>query len=120
MAVRGLRGATCLAADDTDEMKDAVLELLGAMLDRNGLGEADLISIVFTATPDVRCGFPATAARSLGLADVPLICAQEMDVPGSLPRVIRILALAETELARADIQHVFLRGAQVLRQDLVL
>ena len=118
MPVRALRGATCLAADDRAEMHDAVVELLAEMFDRNGLSTDDLISIVFTATPDLHAEFPAAAARQLALGDVPLLCAQEIDVADAVPRVVRVLVHAETDLARADIVHIYLRGAEVLRQDL--
>jgi chorismate mutase len=118
VSVRGLRGATCLSADDATEMGDAVVELLSELLQRNGLTTAELISVVFTATPDLRCDFPAAAARALGLGDVPLLCAQEIDVNGALPRVVRVLAHVETPLQRGEITHVYLRGAEVLRQDL--
>jgi chorismate mutase len=118
VAVRALRGATCLAADDRAEMHDAVVELVSEMLERNGLTTVDLISVVFTATPDLHADFPAAAARRLALGDVPLLCAQELDVSGALPRVIRVLAHAETSLPRDEIVHVYLRGAEVLRTDL--
>ena len=80
--------------------------------------EEDLISIVFTATPDLHSEFPAIAARQMGLTDVPLLCATEIDVPGSLPRVLRLLAHVDTERSRADVEHVYLRGAVALRPDL--
>jgi chorismate mutase len=99
-------------------MHEAVVELVAAVLERNGLTTDDLISIVFTSTPDLHSEFPAAAARRLALGDVPLLCAQEIAVEGALPRVVRMLAHAETPLARADISHVYLRGAEVLRQDL--
>jgi chorismate mutase len=118
VAVRGLRGATCLRADDPEEMAEAVTELVTAMLARNGLTTADLISVLFTATPDLRSDFPAAAARRVGLGDVPLMCAVEIDVEGALPRVVRVLAHVETPLQRAAITHVYLRGAEVLRRDL--
>ncbi len=118
MAVRAVRGATCLQADDRAEMHDAVVELVAGMLERNGLTTDDLISIVFTATPDLHCDFPAAAARQLALGDVPLLCAQEIDVTGALPRVVRALLQADTPLARGEITHVYLRGAEVLRKDL--
>lgn len=118
MPMRGIRGATVLQEDDAQEMSEAVAELVTEMLDRNGLTADALVSILFTSTPDLRCAFPAAAARSLGLADVPLICAQELDVHGALPRVVRVLAHAEAEVPRAQIQHVYLRGAEALRQDL--
>jgi chorismate mutase len=94
------------------------VELVAAMLERNGLTVDDLVSVVFTATPDLRSEFPAAAARELGLGDVPLLCAQEIDVVGALPRVVRVLAHAETALARDQVTHVYLNGAEVLRKDL--
>lgn len=119
MALRGVRGATCLAANDAEEMRDAVHELLGEMMQRNGLDADHVISVLLTGTPDLTCSFPAAGARDFGLIDVPLLCAQEMDVDGALPRVVRILMHVDTELPRRQIQHVYLRGAEVLRQDLV-
>lgn len=118
MPMRGIRGATVLQDDDAQEMTEAVTELVTAMLARNSLTTDELISILFTATPDLQCAFPAAAARSLGLADVPLICAQELDVHGAMPRVVRVLAHAECDLPRSEVQHVYLRGAEALRQDL--
>jgi len=107
-----------LQADDATEMAEAVVELLRAIMERNSLGDDDLVSILFTATPDLHCAFPAAAARELGLVDVPLICAQELDIAGALPRAVRALVHAETDLPRDEIAHVYLRGAEVLRQDL--
>lgn len=118
MPMRGIRGATMLQADDADEMSEAVTELVADMLSRNSLTADALVSILFTATPDLHCAFPAAAARTLGLQDVPLICAQELDISGALPRVIRVLAHVETDIPRAQVQHVYLRGAEALRQDL--
>ena len=118
MAVRAIRGATRLSADDPVEMSEAVVELVTAMLERNDVDRADLISALFTATPDLVSMFPAAAARGLGLGDVPLMCAQEIDVAGALTRVVRVMAHVETDRPRAEIAHVYLRGAEVLRQDL--
>lgn len=118
MPIRGIRGATQLDHDDQDEMADAVVELLSAIMERNQLQTDALVSVLFTATADLRSGFPAAAARSLNLEDVPLICAQEIDVVGALPRVIRVLAHAEMAASRSEVVHVYLRGAEVLRQDL--
>lgn len=118
MPVRAIRGATRLSADDPVEMTDAVVELVEAMLERNDLDRDTLISVIFTATPDLVCMFPAAAARGAGLGDVPLICAQEIAVPGALSRVVRVLAHAEVDRPRSAISHVYLRGAEVLRQDL--
>lgn len=118
MATRGIRGATLLERDDADEMAQAVAELLADMMGRNDIEPADLISIVFTATSDIHSGFPAAAARAVGLVDVPLLCAQEIDVVGAIPRAIRILMHAESSLPRGQIEHVYLRGAEVLRPDI--
>jgi chorismate mutase len=118
MTVRAIRGATCLELDELGHMRDRVVELVQEMLDRNGLGVDDLISVIFTATPDLRSDFPAAAARSVGLGDVPMLCAQELDVPGALAKVVRVLAHAQLEVARSEVAHVYLRGAEVLRQDL--
>lgn len=116
--IRALRGATQLTADDPEEMTDAVVELMTELLARNGLGTGALVSVIFTSTPDLRAAFPAAAARTLGIGDVPLICAQELDVVGALPRVVRLMAHVELDRPRDEIVHVYLRGAEVLRQDL--
>ena len=118
MSIRAIRGATCLTQDDAAEMSEAVVELLSEILDRNELTKDDLISVLFTATPDLHCAFPAAAARSLDFGDVPLICAQELDIEGALSKVIRVMVHAETSKNRSDIKHVYLRGAEVLRQDI--
>lgn len=118
MAIRAIRGATCLTQDDAGEMSEAVVELCLAMLEKNDLTTDNLVSILFTATPDLKCAFPASAARKLDIADVPVICAQEIDVTGALPRVIRVMAHVETGQARSEIKHIYLRGAEVLRQDI--
>lgn len=118
MGVKAIRGAVCLTQDDAVEMADAVTELLTQMLERNQLTSDDLISILFTATPDIHSAFPAAAARAVGLADVPLICAQELDIAGAMPLVIRTMIQVDTDLARNEIKHVYLRGAEALRQDI--
>jgi chorismate mutase len=99
-------------------MREAVVELVTAMLERNGLGTDDLISVLFTATPDLVSAFPAGAARALDIGDVPLICAQEIDVTRAMPRVVRVMAHVECDLPRSSITHVYLRGAEALRTDL--
>lgn len=118
MSVRAIRGATHLIADDVTELGEAVVELLGTMLTRNRLDTDALISVLFTATPDLVSGFPAAAARALDIGDVPLICAQEIAVRDAMPRVVRVMAHVETELSRAEVSHVYLRGAEALRADL--
>lgn len=107
-----------MAADDFEEMRSAVVELLREMFTRNALEHDDLVSVIFTATPDLHCGFPAAAARELDLGDVPLLCAVEIDVEGALPRVVRVLMHVETTRDRSELVHVYRRGAEVLRLDL--
>lgn len=118
MAVRAIRGAIQVDADDRELILEAVSELVTAVLARNHLSPDDLISVVFTATPDLRAEFPAYAARLAGITDVPLLCATEIDVPGSLPRTVRLLAHVETPRTRQEVRHVYLRGAAALRTDL--
>lgn len=118
MAVRAVRGAVQLDHDERQHLLESVQELVRAMLQANDFGVDDLISMLFTVTPDLHSEFPALAARELGLGDVPLMCAQEIDVAGAMPRVVRVMAHVETDLARADVQHVYLRGAAALRRDL--
>ena len=118
MPVRAVRGATQVDADDRQQVLDATTELLGEVLARNSLDAGDLISVLFTATPDLHAEFPAYAARQMGITDVPLLCACEIDVPGAMPRVLRLMAHVETSMPRADIKHVYLRGAAGLRRDL--
>ncbi|GLZ32286.1 chorismate mutase [Lentzea sp. NBRC 105346] len=118
MAMRAIRGATQVDADERDQLLSATAELVREVLDRNGLTSDDLISVVLTQTPDLVSEFPAYAARMAGLSDVPLLSATEIAVPGAMPRVIRLLAHVETDLPRASIKHVYLRGAAGLRTDL--
>jgi chorismate mutase len=117
-SVRAFRGATQLLADDKLEMRGAVVELLQEILFGNEIANEDLISILFTATPDLKSEFPAVGVRMYGIDDVPLICAQEIDVSGSLPRTIRVLIHAESMRSRSEVIHKYLRGAQILRPDL--
>ena len=116
--VRAIRGATQLDVDDRDHLLASVDELIREILAQNHLGTEHLISMIFTATPDLHSEFPALAARQLGIGDVPLLCSHEIDVAGAMPRVIRLLAHVETDLPRADVHHVYLRGAAALRRDL--
>lgn len=117
-AVRALRGATTVASDTKDEISDRVQALVTEMLARNDVAKDDIISIVFTATDDLRSMFPATAARAVGLGDVPLLCARELAIDGGTPRCIRVLMHVNTERPRAELRHVYLEGAQGLRDDL--
>ncbi len=118
MAVRALRGATQVRENSREVILAGSSELITEVLARNGLSQESLISVVFTATPDLTAEFPAYAARLLGFTDVPLLCSTEIAVPGAMPRVLRILAHVETDKARADMLHVYLHGAAALRRDL--
>jgi len=118
MAVRAVRGAIQVDANERDDILKGSAELVTEVLARNRIDPGDLISIVFTATPDLTAEFPAYAARQMGLTDVPLLCTTEIAVPGSMPRVLRLMAHVETSLTRAEVRHVYLRGAAALRTDL--
>jgi len=118
MRVRAIRGATQLKADDPEEMASAVTELLAELFEKNGLIKADLISILFTSTEDLVCDFPAAAARKLDLGDIPLMCAREIPVVGSLPFVVRVMVHAYSERSHAEMKHIYKRGAEVLRRDI--
>jgi chorismate mutase len=116
--VRAVRGATTVDEDTPEAITERVVALLRQILDRNGLVEDDLISILFTATEDIVSTFPATAARSMGLGAVPLICARELAIDGAVKRCIRVMLHVTTERSRDDVHHVYLEGAQGLRDDL--
>ena len=118
MAVRAIRGAIQVDGDDREDILEGTSALVTEVLERNEVDPDDLISVVFTATPDLTAEFPAYAARQMGLTDVPLLCTTEIAVPGSMPRVLRLLAHVDTTRSRADIRHVYLRGAAALRTDL--
>ncbi|MCU1656839.1 MAG: chorismate mutase [Pseudonocardiales bacterium] len=118
MAVRAIRGAIQVEADDREAILNGTSELVTEVMRRNQIAPQDLISIIFTATADLTAEFPAYAARLMGLNDVPLLCTTEIAVPGSMPRVLRLLAHAESERERAEIRHVYLGGAAALRTDL--
>lgn len=116
--MRAIRGAIQLDVDEREHLLKSTAELLSKILHSNDIDNANLVSIFFTATPDIRSEFPAVAARELGLGDVPLLCFVEMDVAGALPRTIRVMVNADIDKARGEIEHVYLRGATALRQDL--
>lgn len=118
MAVRGLRGATTVDADDPEEIHRRTTDLLELVFERNQIHPDSVISIFFTTTPDLRSVAPAAAARAMGLVDIPLLCAQEMDVDGALERCVRFLLHVETLKSRHELRHVFLRGATRLRPEL--
>ena len=118
MNVRAVRGATQLDTDSRDHMLDRVAEMVREVMTSNDLGLDDFISIIFTAPSDLHAEFPAYAARQLGFSDVPLICARELEIEGSMPRVVRMMAHVDTDVPRAEIRHAYLRGAAALRTDL--
>ena len=120
MSIRGIRGATTVSADEPDLILEATRELLEAILDSNqGMQPEDVGSAIFTVTEDLKSTFPAQAARQMGWGLVPMMCAREIPVPGSLRRVIRVLVHWNTDLPQNKIVHVYLRDAVKLRPDLV-
>ena len=118
MSVRAVRGATQLVSDTREEMLDRVAEMVTEVMGVNRLDVDDFISVIFTATSDLVAEFPAYAARQLGFGDVPLLCARELEIDGSMPRVVRMLAHVESDLPRSEVTHVYLHGAAALRTDL--
>jgi chorismate mutase len=118
VAVRAVRGAIQIERDSREDILRGTTQLLTEVLARNALESDDLISVLFTATPDLTAEFPAYAARQLGFSDVPLLCATEIAVPGAMPRVLRLLAHVETPRLRSELHHVYLAGAAALRRDL--
>jgi chorismate mutase len=116
--VRALRGATTVEEDTSEHVTSRVTALVAEMLSRNEIEHADIVSILFTATDDIHSIFPATAARTIGLGDVPLICARELDITGATPRCVRIMMHLYTEAEPDELHHVYLEGAAALRDDL--
>ncbi len=121
MPIRGIRGATTVTADEPDLILQATRELLEEILAENeGMRTEDIASALFTVTDDLASTFPAQGARQMGWGIVPMMCAREIPVPGSLPKVIRVLVHWNTELPQNKITHVYLRDAVKLRPDLVV
>jgi chorismate mutase len=116
--VRGLRGATTVDEDTVEQVTVRSQELMARIMERNELTEDDIVSVLFTATADVTSTFPATAIREIGFGAVPLLCAAEIAVPGSMPLCIRVLLHVHTTRTKDEIHHVYLHGAQGLRDDL--
>lgn len=115
MATRGIRGATTVERNDRGEILAATTELLQVIVRLNGLRSEDVAYVLFTVTPDLDADFPAFAARELGWAEVPLMCGQEIPVPGALERCIRVLVSWNTAKSQPEIRHAFLRRAKELR-----
>ena len=118
MTVRAVRGAIQVNSADRDAILEATAELVAEVMSRNDLTTDDVISVLFTSTPDLTAEFPALAARKIGFHEVPLMCAAEIAVPGSMPHCIRVLLHVHTTRSRDEIHHVYLHGAQGLRDDL--
>jgi chorismate mutase len=118
VTVRAIRGAVQVDADEREAILEATAELVAEVMSRNELTADDVISVMFTATPDLTAEFPALAARKIGFHAVPLMCATEIPVAGAMPRVVRLMAHVETDRPRSQIQHVYLRGAAALRLDI--
>jgi chorismate mutase len=116
--VRGLRGATTVDEDSVEQVTQRSQEMILRLMERNDLAEDDIVSVLFTATADVTSIFPATAIREIGFGAVPLLCAAEIAVPGAMPLCIRVLLHVHTTKTRDEIHHVYLHGAQGLRDDL--
>ncbi|HVB41412.1 MAG TPA: chorismate mutase [Streptosporangiaceae bacterium] len=118
MAVRAIRGAIQVDADERQVILDGTAELVTEVMDRNSLTTGEVISVIFSATPDLCSEFPALAARSLGFQEVPMLCCTEIGVPRAMPRVVRLMMHVETAKSRSEMQHVYLRGAAALRLDI--
>lgn len=118
MSIRAIRGAVQVEENTPAAIASGTQELLLEILKSNRLTPDDVISVLLTATPDLDAAFPAAAARQVGFASVPLLCAVEIDVEGALPRTVRAMATVETELNRSEIAHIYLHGAKALRQDI--
>jgi chorismate mutase len=116
--LRAIRGATTVDEDAPEAVTERVVTLLTRIMEKNDLVEDDIVSILFTATEDLVSIFPATAARTMGLGAVPLICARELAITGSVPRCVRVMLHVTTGRPRDEIIHVYLEGAQGLRDDL--
>jgi chorismate mutase len=118
VAVRAVRGAVQVEGNERDSILEGTAELVTEVMGRNQLSTDQVISVLFTTTADLDAEFPALAARQLGFQEVPLLCCREIPVPGSMPRVVRLMMHVETDLARPQVQHVYLRGAAALRLDI--
>ena len=119
MSCRGMRGATTVGENSERAIIAATRTLLERMVSANDIATKDIASVIFTTTPDLDAAYPARAARDLGWTDIPLLGAQEIDVPNSLPRCVRVLILWNTDRSIDQIRHIYLGAAAALRPDLV-
>jgi len=119
MLVRGVRGAITVNSNTKEEIIKMTKELLITLKRENNFKIEDIVSVFFSATPDLNAAFPARAARELGWDKVPLFDMQEIEVPKSLPKCIRILIQINCQKSQTEIKHCYLRGAKILRKDLV-
>jgi chorismate mutase len=117
LACRGIRGATTAIANTAEDILEATDELMRTVIALNELEPADVASVIFTTTPDLTATFPALAARDIGWTEVPLMCAHEMAVPGSLQKCVRVMIHVNTTKSAAEIRHVYLKGARELRPE---
>jgi chorismate mutase len=118
VAVRAVRGAVQVDGNESAVILEGTAALVTEVMGRNELTTDQVISVIFSATPDLDAEFPALAARKLGFQDVPLLCCSEIPVPGAMPRIVRLMMHVETELPRSQMHHVYLRGAAALRLDI--
>lgn len=116
--IRGIRGATTVTQDESQEILEKTAQLLLEMARVNDLEPDNMSSICFTLSPDLHATFPAEAARRVGWKFVPVICMRELDVPHGLAKTVRVLMHADTERSPREVQHVYLEGASILREDL--
>lgn len=117
--VRGIRGATTVENNDKREILDASAQMLEKIISENEINIDDIVSIIFTITPDLTKAFPAAAAREMGIVNVPLLDMSEPEIDGALKKCIRILMHVNTDKNNSDMKHIYLKGAKVLRPDLV-
>ncbi len=117
--LRGIRGAITVDKNESTEIVEKVAELLSAMVQANKIEVEDIGAAIFSSTPDINSAFPAVAARELGWTEVPLFGTQEIDSPNGISHCIRVLILLNTDLSQKEIKHIYLRGAVVLRQDIM-
>lgn len=118
MKMRGIRGAITVDADEPQAILNATKRLLTEMTERNGVQPDDIASVLFSMTPDLHAAFPALGAREMGWVNVPMLHFTEIDVPGAMPRCIRVLMHVETSRTQAAVEHAYLDGARELRPDI--